>query len=118
MKAIRMAMLAVGILAGASGAYAADRDETSINVSPSNEGREQVAFKVNTDGVDFADANSVAAFRRDLGRQINEACNPGDRLKADLSPDFTCRSQMVASAEPAIIKRIIQASGAQYASID
>lgn len=118
MKTMGMAILAAGLLAGSTGAFAADRDPASINVSTAGADREQVAIRVSTDGVDFADANSVASFRRDLNRQINAVCNPGDRLNADMSPDFTCRHQMIASAEPSIQKLVMDATGMNYASID
>jgi len=104
MKAIGIAILAAGILAGSTGALAA--------------GRENVALKINTAGVNFGDVESVASFRRDLSRQIQAACNPGDRLNADLSPDFACRNQMAASVEPMIQQLVLKASDRRFAGMN
>ncbi len=80
--------------------------------------REQVALKINTASVNFADAASVNVFRRDIARQIAEICNPGDRLDADLSPDFKCRTQMAASVEPTIQKLVARASNRRFSRAD
>lgn len=104
MKAIGIAILAAGILAGSTGAFANER--------------EQVALKIDTASVNFADAASVNAFRRDLSRQIADVCNPGNRLDADLSPDFKCRNEMAASIEPTIQKLVARASDRRFGRID
>ncbi len=104
MKAIGIAILAAGILAGSTGASAAER--------------EQVAFKINTTGVDFTDANSVAAFRRGLEEQIAAVCNPGDRLNADTSPDFKCRNEMANSIEPKIQQLVVNATNKRFAGVE
>jgi len=104
MKAIGIAILAAGILAGSSGAFAAER--------------EQVAFKINTTGVDFADANSVATFRRDIEQQIAAVCNPGNRLNADMAPDFKCRNEMAASIEPKIQHLVARATDKRFAGVE
>ena len=104
MKAIGIAILAAGILAGSTGAVASER--------------EQVALKIDTASVNFADATSVNALRRDITRQIAGICNPGDRLDADLSPDFKCRNQMVASVEPTIQKLVARATGNRFSRAD
>lgn len=102
MKVIGIAILAAGILAGSTGAVAAER--------------EQVAFKVNAAGVNFANVDSVAAFRRDVARQIAALCNPGDRLNADMAPDFKCRNEMAASVEPKIQQLVANATGNRFAA--
>lgn len=102
MKAIGIAIIAAGIVAGSSGALAA--------------GREDVALKINTTGVNFGNVESVAAFRRDLSRQIAAACNPGDRLNADLAPDWKCRSEMSQSVEPVIQQLVARASNSRFAN--
>ena len=66
--------------------------------------REAVAVQVDASKVNFADAEAVARFRRDVERQIAEACNPGDRLGADMKPDFECRRQMAANLEPTVVE--------------
>lgn len=102
MKAIGIAILAAGILVGSTGASAAPR--------------EKVSFNVNTAGVDFASAESVGAFRRDMERRIAAACNPGDRLNADMSPDFKCRKELASTMEPSIQQLVARATDRRFAA--
>ena len=88
-------MIATGLLVGASAATAADREAVSV--------------QINTAGVDFSDAASVAEFRRDIARQIEAVCNPGNRLDADQAPDFRCRQEMAADLEPVVAQLIARA---------
>ena len=104
MKTLAIAMIAAGLLAGASAATAAER--------------EPVALKVDTAGVDFADPASVAALRREVERQIEEICNPGDRVNADMKPDFKCRRQMVANLDPALYQMAMRATNRRMATTD
>lgn len=104
MKIIVNAVLAAGLLAGSSAAVAAPREE--------------VAIKVDASGVDFASPASIAEFRRAAERKIAEACNPGDRINADLMPDFKCRNQMAANLEPTVQKLAMRATQRNYATID
>ncbi len=60
---------------------------------------EKVQVRVSTAGINFNDPDSVAQFRQRVERQIAAACNPGDRLNADMSPDFACRKSMTGNAE-------------------
>ncbi|HTN14671.1 MAG TPA: UrcA family protein [Sphingomonadaceae bacterium] len=102
MKAIGTIIIAAGMLAGAAGASAA--------------GREEVAFKINTADVNFADPVSVANFRRDVSKQIATVCNPGDRINADVTPDFKCRKEMTAALEPRIQYLVARATGRNFAA--
>ena len=102
MKAIGIAILAAGVLVGSASASAAPR--------------EQVSFKVSTAGVDFANGESVAAFRRDMERRIAEACNPGDRMNADMSPDFKCRKELASTMEPSVQQLVMRATERRFAA--
>lgn len=94
MKTFAMAAaVAAGLLASAT-AVAATETQT--------EQREAVTLRVNSAGVNFADPAEVAAFRREVARQIAAACNPGDRVNADAMPDFRCRREMAANMEPVV----------------
>ncbi|MES2699745.1 MAG: UrcA family protein [Pseudomonadota bacterium] len=94
MKTFAMAAaVAAGLLASAT-AVAATETKT--------EQREAVTLRVNSAGVNFADPAEVAAFRREVARQIAAACNPGDRVNADAMPDFRCRREMAANMEPVV----------------
>ena len=66
------------------------------------EGREAVAVKVQTGDINLSDPAALDKARARLNRAIAAACNPGDRLNADMSPDWQCRREMAASAEPAM----------------
>ncbi len=88
MKIVSAALAAACLLAGSAGAFAKDVENVSVRVS--------------TAGVNFNDAASVDKFRTRVNRQIAATCNPGDRLDADLSPDFACRKSMKGTAETRI----------------
>ncbi len=98
------AVLAAGLLGTSAIAVAAPREDVSL--------------KVNAAGVDFANPASIAEFRRATERQIAAACNPGDRVNADLSPDFKCRKQMAASLEPTVQRLAMRATQRSFATTD
>src|SRR5688500_17388982 len=104
MKSLAIAMIAAGLLAGASAATAAER--------------EPVALKVDTAGVNFADPASVAALRRQVERQIEQACNPGDRVDADMKPDFKCRREMAANLNPTLTQLAMRATNQRIVTLD
>jgi UrcA family protein len=80
MKFVAAAVVAASLIVGGTAGFA--------------KARENVELRVPTAGVDFADAGSVAKFRAKVAKEIAEQCNPGDRINADLSPDFKCRKSM------------------------
>ena len=88
MKIVNAALVAACLLVGSTGALA--------------QGREDVALRISASGVNFSDPVSVNAFRNRVAREIAVVCNPGDRLNADFTPDFQCRRELTATAEPAI----------------
>ena len=96
MKTIFTALVAVAALAGSSAALA--------------NGREQVSLSVRAQNVDFANPAAVARFRDEAARAIEVACNPGDRVGADLAPDFKCRREMAASIEPKVNQLVMAAT--------
>ena len=104
MKSLSIALLAAGLLAGGSAATAAER--------------ESVSLKVNTANVNFADPASVAELRRQVERQIEAACNPGDRIDADMKPDFRCRREMAANLDPTLYQLALRATRQRMATTD
>ena len=88
MKIVAAAFVAASLLAAPSVGFA--------------KARENVELRVSTAGVNFSDASSVAKFRSAVAKQIEAACNPGDRINADLSPDFACRNSMAQVSETRI----------------
>jgi UrcA family protein len=101
MKAIKVALVATCLLVGATAASANVRENVSLRISPV--------------GVNFADAASVNAFRGRVAREIAQFCNPGDRIGADLSPDFQCRRELSARIEPTIAA-LVTSAGAKVAT--
>ena len=104
MKSLAIAIIAAGLLAGASAATAAER--------------ESVSLKVDAADVNFADPASVAALRRQVERQIEEACNPGDRVNADMKPDFKCRREMAANLDPTLTQLALRATQQRMATVE
>lgn len=102
MKIVATALVAAGLLAS-TGAYA--------------KARENVALRVSTAGVNFADADSVAKFRNRLSKEIADFCNPGDRIGADTAPDFQCRKSM-ASVGEVRIAQLAGKSDSRMATVD
>lgn len=96
MKFLPAALVAAALLAGSSAAFA--------------DSREAIALPVAAQGVDFANPEAVAKFRAAASRQIAQACNPGDRIGADLAPDFKCRREMAASIEPKVRQLVMNAT--------
>lgn len=88
MKIVAAAFVAASLLAAPSVGFA--------------KARENVELRVSTQGVNFSDASSVAKFRSNVAKQIAAACNPGDRVNADLMPDFACRNSMAQVSETRI----------------
>ena len=104
MKSLGIAMLTAGLLAGASAATAAER--------------ESVSLKIDAASVNFADPASVAALRRQVERQIEQACNPGDRVNADMKPDFKCRREMAANLDPTLTQMALRATNQRIVTLD
>lgn len=88
MKTLTAAFVAVSLLAGSTGAFA--------------KARENVQVRVSTAGINFNDAESVAKFRTRVAKAVAVACNPGDRVNADMAPDFACRKSMAQVSETQI----------------
>jgi hypothetical protein len=91
------------------GAQAAVANPSNIVVSSLTNGmesnkREAIQLRVPAT-VDVADPAAAIALRNQATRAIERACNPGDRLNADMSPDFQCRREMAASLELALRQR-------------
>ena len=103
MKTLRTALVAAVLLAGSSAAFAGSRENVAVAVKPV--------------GVDFANPEAVARLQRETARKIEAACNPGDRIGADMAPDFKCRREMAASMAPKVQQLVMAATnGARMAT--
>ena len=103
MKIASAALAAAVLIAGSTGAFAKER--------------ENVAVRVSTAGINFQDAASVAKFRARVAKAVAATCNPGDRIGADMSPDFACRQQMAKVTEVRIA-RLSTGMDTRMANID
>lgn len=101
MKILSAALCACLALGGAA-AVQAEPSQSPISVIGKTEGREVVALRVSTAGLDLNKAEDVVTLRRRASRDIAETCNPGERLNADLAPDWQCRRELSASLESAL----------------
>lgn len=86
MKLLSAAIAAVGLLVAPAVSQAASNN------------REQVSVAVQSNDLDLSRPEHVEKLRDRFSRAIAQACNPGDRLNADLKPDWQCRSEMGANA--------------------
>ena len=104
MKTLNAAFAAACVLVAPSAAMAAtaqdvDNGEVSVTVTaPAQHAREPIELRVSTAGLDLRDPQNLERLRARVAREIETACNPGNRLNADLSPDWKCRREMGASA--------------------
>ena len=101
MKYLAAALGAACLLGGAGAALA---EASDIVVSQSDAKREAIMLRVPAN-MDPSDPAQVIALRAKATRQIEQACNPGDRLNADMAPDFQCRREMAANLELALRRR-------------
>lgn len=104
MKYISIALAAAGLLA--SPALAADAPQ----------GREQVSVQVSTNGLDMTTQAGVDKFRARVDKAVAAACNPGDRVGADMAPDYKCRREMAANVQPTLQQMAARASESRFSS--
>lgn len=94
--------LCAGLVIGGATMVQAQPSQNPISVIGKAEGREFVALRLHTADLDLNKPEDVIALRRRASRNIAETCNPGERLNADLSPDWQCRRELSASLESAL----------------
>lgn len=103
MNPVGAALAAVSLLVSSAAVAAAPQDYVTVSLAGVvQDNHEQVALQVSTRGLDLATPEGAMALRKRVTRAIAYACNPGDRLNADLAPDYQCRQEMAVSAEPAL----------------
>jgi hypothetical protein len=101
MKYVAAALAAACLIGGAQAAVAQTED---IVVNRASAEREAIKLRIPA-RIDASDPAKVVALRSEATRVIEQVCNPGDRLNADMSPDFQCRREMAASLELALRHR-------------
>jgi UrcA family protein len=112
MKSLNAALAAACLFAAPTTAIAA--------TSQGGDGVEIVApaptQRVSTAGLDLRDPQNLERFRTRVTRAIETACNPGNRINADLSPDWQCRREMGASATATLYSLARRGAGQTLAS--
>jgi hypothetical protein len=102
MKYIAAALGAACLLAGGLPAAAKQADnDTAMVVQGQAKQRENIMLRVPV-SVDLSDPLAVSELRAKAIRTIEQVCNPGDRLNADMAPDWQCRREMGANLEVAL----------------
>ena len=106
MKTLNAAFAAACLLVAPSAAMAAtaqDVDAVEINVlAPAQHSRESIELRVSAAGLDLSNPQNLERLRSRVTKAIETACNPGNRINADLSPDWQCRREMGANATAAL----------------
>lgn len=73
--------------------------------------REPVSLAVSTQGLDLTQPAGFKALQSRMDKAIAAACNPGDRIGADMSPDYRCRREMAANVQPTLLQIAARAHG-------
>ncbi|HEX7858121.1 MAG TPA: UrcA family protein [Sphingobium sp.] len=100
MKHLSAAIAVAGLLAAPAVAQA-----------ESSQKREPVSVTVVTRDLDLSRPENIARLRERMARAIAVACNPGNRLHADMKPDWQCRTEMGANAEVAMNRLLANPQG-------
>lgn len=87
MKALFVALSAAGLLFASQTAAASS---------------ETVAISVSSDGLDLTQRADMRKFRARVADAAAEACDPADRMIVTTLPDYRCRRDAVAAAEPMV----------------
>jgi hypothetical protein len=106
MKYVAAALVAACMLGGGQAAVAKSEGILVQSLTSGTESSKREAIQLRVPGnVEVSDPATAIALRSQATRAIEKACNPGDRLNADMSPDFQCRREMAASLELALRQR-------------
>ncbi len=101
----------IGIALAAAGLFASPAISAEAPL-----GREQVSVQVSTAGLDMTTQAGLDQFRARVDKAIAAACNPGDRVGADLAPDFKCRREMANNVQPTMQQMAARASESRFSS--
>lgn len=104
MKYIAAALAAASLLASATVSAEAPK------------GREQVSINVSSADLDLTTQEGVAQLQNRIDKAIAAVCNPGDRIGADLSPDYKCRREMAANVQPTMQQIAARAVQSRFGS--
>ena len=78
--------------------------------------RENVSINVSSADLDLTTPDGVAQLQSRVDKAIAAACNPGDRVGADLSPDYKCRREMAANVQPTMQQIAARATQSRFGS--
>ena len=80
------------------------------------QGRENVSINVSSADLDLTTPQGVAQLQSRIDKAIAAACNPGDRIGADLSPDYKCRREMAANVQSTMQQIAARATQSRFGS--
>ncbi|MEJ5976444.1 UrcA family protein [Novosphingobium sp. PS1R-30] len=78
--------------------------------------REPVSINVSSADLDLTSPDGVAKLQGRIDKAIAAACNPGDRVGADLSPDYKCRREMASNVQPTMQQIAARATQSRFGS--
>ena len=78
--------------------------------------REQVSINVQSSDLDLSTMDGVNKLQNRIDKAIAAACNPGDRIGADMSPDYKCRREMAANVQPTMTQIAARAVHTRFGS--
>jgi len=78
--------------------------------------REAVSINVPSDDLNLTTAEGVAKLQARVDKAIAAACNPGDRIGADMAPDYQCRREMAANVQPRMQEIAARATATRFGS--
>ena len=106
MKYVAAALVAACMLGSGSAAIAKSEGILVQSLSRGQESKQREAIMLRVPvKADVNDPAAAIAVRSQATKAIEQACNPGDRLNADMSPDWQCRAEMAANLELALRQR-------------
>ena len=120
MKTLNTALAVASLLVAPSAAMAAtaqNMGNVEISVlAPAQHSRERIELRVSTAGLDLSNPQNLERLRARVTKAIETACNPGDRLNVDMSPDWQCRREMGANTTAILYRLARQGSSTSLAS--
>lgn len=78
--------------------------------------REQVSINVSSADLDLTSMDGVNKLQNRIDKAIAAACNPGDRIGADMAPDYKCRREMAANVQPTMTQIAARAVQSRFGS--
>lgn len=89
---------------------------TPTFAAPSAPAREAITVNVPWGDLDLTTTDGVARLKVRVDKAIAAACNPGDRVGADMKPDYQCRREMASNVQPTMQQIAARATANRFGS--